>query len=320
MIKVLLTEPAIAPLASRIAAKLPEGVVVAAVSGFDDDEFRRLGADATVLVNARRRIDATTLAMAPSVRFVQLIGVGTDTIDRAAVADAGVTVAYNPGVNTTGVAEHVVMLMLTLVKRLPISEAQTRAGRFAPGEVIGAGIDDLAGATVGLVGMGRIARSVAERLIHFDAQIVYSSRRPVADVDERLRARQLSLAELLRVSKIVSLHVPLTAQTHHLVGAAELAAMPAGSYLVNAARGGLIDEAALHAAIVNGHLGGAALDVLERENDGHNPFADLPSVIVTPHVGGGSRNSMAGVVDRSAANIRRFLAGEPVADPIPDLP
>ena len=93
--------------------------------------------------------------------------------------------------------------------------------------------------------------------------------------------------------------------------------MPRGSYLVNTGRGGLIDEAALRAAIVSGHLAGAGLDVLETENDGRNPFADLPNVIVTPHVGGGSRRSLAATVERTAANIRRFLAGEPVVDVVP---
>jgi phosphoglycerate dehydrogenase-like enzyme len=124
----------------------------------------------------------------------------------------------------------------------------------------------------------------------------------------------MELPELLRVSTILTLHVPLTAETHNLIGAAELAAMPAGSWLVNCGRGGLVDEVALREAIVSGHLSGAGLDVLEHETDGVNPFADLPAVIVTPHVGGGSRNSMAGVVERSTANIRRLIAGEPLRD------
>jgi phosphoglycerate dehydrogenase-like enzyme len=319
MVKVLITEPAMAGMVGRFAERLPPGTDVVAVSSFDDGEFRRLARDATVLVNARRPIDASTLAMAPELRFVQLIGAGFDTIDRAAVADAGIAVAYNPGVNKVGAAEHTVMLMLALIKRLPISEERTRAGAFVPGEVIAAGIDDLADATVGLVGMGQIGRAVAERLVPFGPRIVYHTRRPVPEVEERLGARHVALSELLASSTIVSLHVPLSRETHHLIGAAELAAMSRGSYLVNAGRGGLVDEAALRAAIVSGHLAGAALDVLEHETDGRNPFADLPGVIVTPHLGGGSRNSMNGVLERSAANIRRFLAGDPVVDRVPGI-
>ncbi len=317
MVKILLTEPALASMAALLAERLPAGVEVVALTSFDDDELRRLGADATVLVNFRRPIDATALAMIPSVRFIQLAGVGTNTVDRTAAAAAGVMVAYNPGVNTTGVAEHAVMLMLALIKRLPVSEHLTRAGTFAPGDIISKGVDDLAGAVVGIVGMGNIGRAVTERLTSFGARIVYRSRRPVSEVEAHFGARRLTLDELLSASKIVSLHLPLTTDTYHVIGEPEIAAMPRGSYLVNTGRGGLVDEAALRAAIVSGHLAGAGLDVLETENDGRNPFADLPNVIVTPHVGGGSRRSLAATVERTAANIRRFLAGEPVVDLVP---
>jgi phosphoglycerate dehydrogenase-like enzyme len=316
MVTVLLVDPALKWLADRFAEQLPDDVDVEAVSDFSDSEFRRLAADATVLVNARRPIDVATLAMAPGVRFVQMIGAGTDPLDRAALADAGVVAAFNPGVNRTGAAEHTIMLMLALIKRLPASDRATREGRFAPAEIIARGIDDLADATVGIVGMGHIGQAVAERLVPFGAQIVYHSRRPVPDVDKRFGARRLALDEVLRRSNIVTLHVPLTPETHHLIGPAEIATMPAGSYLINAGRGGLVDEEALRNAIVSGHLAGAGLDVLEHETEGTNPFADLPEVIVTPHLGGGSRNSMTGVVERSSANIGRFLAGQEVSDRI----
>jgi phosphoglycerate dehydrogenase-like enzyme len=316
MAKVLIADPALAELVPRFAERLPADVTVVAVADFTDEGFGRLATDATVLVNARRPINAATLAMAPAVRFVQLIGAGTDTLDPAALAAAGVVAAYNPGVNRTGAAEHAIMLMLALIKRLPASDQATRAGRFAPGEIISRGIDDLADATVGIVGMGHIGQSVAERLVPFGARIVYHSRRPVRDVEARCGAVRLPLDEVLRRSNILTLHVPLTAETHHLIGAAEIATMPHGSYLVNAGRGGLVDEAALRSAIADGQLAGAGLDVLEHETEGSNPFADVPEVIVTPHIGGGSRNSMNGVVDRSAANIRRFLAGEKVLDEI----
>jgi phosphoglycerate dehydrogenase-like enzyme len=316
MDKVLLVDPALAALADRLAERLPVGISVVAVADFSEGEFARLATGATVLVNARRPIDAATLAMAPEVRFIQMIGAGTDTLDRAALAAAGVVAAYNPGVNRTGAAEHAIMLILALIKRLPASSEATRAGRFAPGEIINSGIDDLADATVGIVGMGHIGQAVAERLMPFGPRIVYHSRRPVPDVEARFGAERLPFNELLRRSNVLTLHVPLTPETHHMVGAAEIATMPAGSYLINAGRGGLVDEAALRDAIASGHLAGAGLDVLEHETEGTNPFADVPEVIVTPHLGGGSRNSMNGVVERSTANIRRFLAGEPVLDQV----
>jgi len=315
MVKVLLVDPALAMLRDRFAERLPRDVEVAVVADFGDEEFRRLAADATVLVNARRPIDASTLAMAPATRLIQMIGAGTDTIDRAAAGRAGITVAFNPGVNRSGAAEHAVMLMLALMKRLSSTERATRAGRFAPGEIIADGIDDLADATVGLVGMGHIGQAVAARLAPFGSTIVYHARHPVPGV-VGLAAGPLPLPELLATANIVSLHIPLTPDTQHLIGEREMASMPPGSYLINTGRGGLVDEGALRAAILRGHLAGAGLDVLEHETDGVNPFADLPQVIVTPHLGGGSRNSMEGVVERSTANIRRFLAGEPVRDPV----
>jgi phosphoglycerate dehydrogenase-like enzyme len=318
MTKVLLIDPALAVAVERFREILPVSVEIAVTTSFDHDELARLAKDAEILVNARRRIDAAMLAMAPRARFIQLIGIGYDTVDVAAVASAGITVAYNPGVNAVGVAEQTLMLMLALVKRLPWSERSSRAGQFATAELIGAGIDDLAGTTVGLIGMGDIGTAVAERLIPFGPRIVYSTRRQ-PDEEARLGATWLPLAELLREATIVSLHLPLTPETYHLLGDEELAAMPQGSYLVNTARGGLVDEAALRRAIVREHLRGAALDVLEHETDGRNPFADLPAVIVTPHLGGGSRGSVGRMVERSAANIGRFLAGEPVWDVIPGL-
>ena len=304
MTKILITEPALAGMVRPLQERLP-GVEIAIVTGFDDDELATLGADADVLVNARRRIDARTLGLAPRVRFVQLIGVGTDSVDRPAMAAAGVLVAHNPGVNRTGVAELAIMLMLALTKRLPSSERSTHAGRFVAGEVIATGIGDLAGATIGLIGLGDIGATVAQRLVAFGPRIVYHTRHPVADADTRFGATWLPLQELLATSDI---------------GATELATMRTSAYLVNTARGGLIDEDALRVAIETGRLAGAALDVLEHETEGHNPFSDLPDVIVTPHVGGGSRNSLDGMVVRIAANIERYMAGEPVADPVPLTP
>jgi len=314
--RVVLIDPALAGLRPRFVELLPADVDVVAVSSFDDAEFARLAGDATILVNARRVVDAETLRMAPGVRMIQMIGAGIDPIDLDAAEAAGVAVAFNPGVNTIGAAEHTVMLMLALLKGLQASEMQTRDGTFAPGPMIARGIDDLADATVGLIGMGRIAQAVIQRLAPFGPDIVYHNRRPVPEVEDSHGARWLPLDELLRVATIVTLHVPLTPETRGLIGTAELASMPRGAYLINAGRGGLVDEAALRDAIEQGHLAGAAIDVIENESEGVNRFADLPQVIVTPHLGGASRNSMRNTVDRCTANIRRFIAGEALADQV----
>ena len=201
MPKVLLIDPALVLLADAFRALLPETVEVAATATFDDEEFARLAVDADVLINARRPIDAATLAMAPRARFVQLFGVGRDTVDVAATAAAGVVAAYNPGVNAVGVAEQTLMLMLALIKRIPHSERLSRAGRFATAELIGTGIGDLSGATVGLVGLGDIGRAVAERLVPFGPRVAYcAGTRRSADVEAQLGLTWSPLPELLRTS------------------------------------------------------------------------------------------------------------------------
>jgi len=318
MPKVLLIDPALAIFRERFAERLPTDVEVVAVASFDAGEFARLAVDAEIVINARRPVDAALFRMAPAIRYVQQIGVGTDPVDWPAAEAAGALVAYNPGVNKTGAAEHAVMLMLALLKRLSSTELATRAGRFEPAEVIAAGIDDLADATVGLIGLGQIGQAVAERLVPFGPRVLYATRHPVPEAEARLGVEWRSIPDLLNASTIVSLHLPLSDATRHLIGADELASMPPGSYLVNTGRGGLVDEAALRAAILSGHLAGAGLDVIDGETEGVNPFADLPTVIVTPHIGGGSRNSMANVVERCTANIRRYLAGQPVLDVVLD--
>ena len=316
MAEVLLVDPALAGIVDRFRERLPD-VSVDGVRDFSQTDLAARARDAVVFVDARRPLGAAEMAAAPELRLIQMIGAGFDPVDRAAAAAAGIQVAYNPGVNAIGAAEHTLMLMLALLKQLPASAAATSAGRFEPGEVIGRGIDDLRDATVGLIGMGHIGRAVAERVAAFGASIVYHARHPVPEIEARTGARFATVSELLRVSTIVSLHVPLAPETHHLIGPAELAAMPRGSYLVNAGRGGLVDEAALRDAVARGHLAGAALDVIEAEATGRSPFADVPGILVTPHVGGGSRNSMAGVVERSSANIERLLAGRPIVDVVP---
>jgi D-3-phosphoglycerate dehydrogenase len=169
-----------------------------------------------------------------------------------------------------------------------------------------------------LVGLGAIGRAVAERLRPFGPSVRYTTRRQLdAGTEERLGVTYASLPELLASSTIVSLHLPLSEETRHLIGAAELAQMQPGSLLINTSRGGLVDEAALRDALKRGHLGGAGLDVLQQERAGGNPFTDLPNVIVTSHISGSSRPSGERIVRMAAANIARVLAGEPPQHLVP---
>ena len=286
MPKVLLVDPFLANEIEHFRCLLPEDVTLAICTTYEDAEFAQLAVGADVLVNTLRPIDAATLAMAPRARFVQQFGAGYDPVVVAAANARNVLVASNPGVNAAGVAEHTLLLMLAVVKNLAWSEHWAGQGQFMLDEMPASGIGDLADATIGLVGLGAIGQAVAERLRPFGAHVVYTGRtRQTLDVEERLGVSWLPLPDLLQASNIVSLHLPLTAETRHLIGEPELSMMPRGSFLINTARGGLLDEAALRRAITSGHLQGAGLDVIDDELAGRNPFVDLPQVLITLHLG-----------------------------------
>jgi phosphoglycerate dehydrogenase-like enzyme len=318
MPKVLLTEPIPRPLAQRIQPAFPTGVDFDVVPSLEEADFAAHAADADILLVVHRKIDASTLALAPRVRFVQQASVGYDNLDLAALASTGVLVAYTPGANAVGVAEHTILLMLALLKRLSDADQATRAGRWITNDLILAGIGDLAGATIGLVGFGSIGQAVAERLAGFGAEVLYTSRHPVDhSIEARLGVTYRPLPALLAASSIVSLHLPLTSESRGLIGEAQLAQMRPGALLINTSRGEIVDEEALLRSLTSGHLGGAGLDVLEHEENDHNPFANRADVIVTPHVAGASRASVQRIMQLAVANVVRFLAGEAPVDLVP---
>jgi phosphoglycerate dehydrogenase-like enzyme len=247
--------------------------------------------------------DAGVLRASPALRVIARVGVGTDSIDLRAATERGVVVTVTPGANETTVAEHTLALMLALVRRVGEQDAAVRRGEWnrtgphLPGS--------LAGSTVGLVGHGHIGRLVAERVRVFGARVLASD--PAV-------AGTLPLAELLAAADIVSVHVPRTPATAGLIGAAELGAMRPGALLVNTARGGIVDEDALLAALRDGRLGGAALDVFAHEPPAGSPLLELPNVIASAHVAGLSERSIAEMTRRATASVLDVLAGRRPAD------
>jgi phosphoglycerate dehydrogenase-like enzyme len=296
----------------------PAGASLDMVPTLSEEDLAWHAAEAEILLVIQRKVDASILSILPQVRFVQRVGVGYDNLDLQALQAAGVVAAYTPGANAVAVAEHTILLMLALLKRFPAAESATRQGGWPTLELFQAGLGDLANTTVGLVGFGSIGRAVAQRLVPFGSRLLYTARHAVDPATEQqFRVRYASLEDLLASSMIVSLHVPLTGDTRKLIGQPELAKMPAGAFLVNTSRGEVIDESALRRAIESGKLGGAALDVLYNEGPGGNPFVDLPQVIVTPHVAGGSRAGVERAIQMALANIGRYLRGEPLLDLVP---
>lgn len=280
------------------------------VSPEEGDAFEGELWDAEVLLHLLKPVTAEVLSSAPRLRLVQKIGVGVNTIDLEAARSRRVAVANMPGTNTQAVTEAALMLMLAVLRDLPNFDRASRAeGGWSPGGVSRDrrnSLGELRGRTVGLVGGGAVASRLVEPLRALGARVVYAdkSERPDLGIERR------DLDALLEESDVVSLHVPLTAETEGLMDRSALGRMKPGSVLVNTARGGLVEEAALLQALTNGHLRAAGLDVLAEEPPPpDHPFLALDNVVLTPHVAWLTRETLYRSFDVALENVRRLRDG-----------
>lgn len=244
-------------------------------------------------------------AIAPKLRVIARVGVGYDLIDLAAAREHGVVVTITPGMNQESVAEQTFALLLALTRRVIPGDRMMRAGDWDRRVVA-----PLRGQTLGLVGFGRIGRAVAERALAFNMRVIAHDLAPVGEADRLPQVQRVSLDELLELADVVSLHVPLTEATRALVDARFLARMRPGARLINTARGGLVVEDDLRAALESGRLAGAGLDVLNREPP--NPTDALlgaPNLVLSPHVGGLDSKSLADMAELAARCIIDLRAG-----------
>jgi glyoxylate reductase len=227
------------------------------------------------------------------------MAVGTDNVDLEAAAERGIPVGNTPDVLTDATADLAFALLLALARRIPEGAALVREGRWRtwePAADLGA---DLAGATLGIVGRGRIGEAVARRAAGFGMHVVHSSRRS-----------GLPLEELLERADFVSLHTPLTPETRHLVDADALRRMKRSARLVNTSRGGVVDQAALRAALLEGEIAGAALDVTDPEPlPADDPLLEAPNLLVVPHVGSATERTRARMAEMAVENLLAALAG-----------
>jgi glyoxylate reductase len=251
------------------------------------------------------RVDAELFDAAPRLRAVANLAVGTDNVDLDAAAARGVAVGNTPDVLTDATADLAIALLLSLARRLPEGAARVREGRWGtwqPAQDLGT---DLAGATLGIVGAGRIGQAVTRRAEAFGMRVVHSS-----------RSSGVPLEELLEQADAVSLHAPLTTATRHLIDGAALERMKPTAYLVNTARGGVVDQAALRAALIDGGLAGAALDVTDPEPlPADDPLLDAPNLIVVPHIGSATSGTRAKMADMAVDNLLAALGGRPMPHP-----
>ena len=265
-------------------AWLQERATVLVATDLTAAGLRPLVADVDgIVIRGRGRITGALLERAPRLRVVGRHGVGLDNVDVEACTRRGIWVVYTPLAAVEAVAEHAVGLLLAVARHLASGDRAVRAGEFdaARAGLVGR---NLHGQTLGIIGLGRIGERVAEICrAAFAMPVVFCDLEPREDAAARLDARRLPLAELLAASDIVSVHVPLTPQTRHLIDAAALARMRPGAILVNTARGGVIDEVALVAALRAGRLA-AGLDVFDHEPlPADHPLAALPNVVLSPH-------------------------------------
>ncbi len=259
-----------------------------------------------LLVRSATRITRGVIAAAPQLRVVGRAGVGVDNIDCEAATEHGVLVLNAPEGNTTTTAELALALLFALARRIPRADALVRSGGWSKSGLVGL---ELTGKTLGVVGLGRIGRALAQRARGLQMEVLASD--PFLPPGSRAPegVSLVELEELLARAHFVSLHTPLTPATHHLIDAARLASMRPGALLVNAARGGLVDEAALLAALESGHLGGAALDVYEQEPPPQaHPLYARADVVLTPHLGASSREAQRSVAIEVAQQVAEFLS------------
>jgi glyoxylate reductase len=287
----------------------------------DEREFHRLVADrgpevVGLGVLLTTEVDEHLLGQLPSLRIVASYSVGVDNVDLAAVQARGVIVTNTPDVLTEATADLTWALILAVARRMREGEAAVRERLWRdwhPRFLLGL---ELSGATLAILGLGRIGAAVARRALGFGMRLVYWSRSAKPDLERALGIRRLELDAALATADVVSIHLPLTAETHHLIDADRLARFKPGAILVNTARGPIVDEAALADALERGHLAGAGLDVYEEEPRIHPRLLAHPRTVLLPHLGSATvaaRTAMARLV---AENLRAVLEGRPPLTPV----
>jgi glyoxylate reductase len=263
------------------------------------------------------RVDEQLLARAPHLKIVANAVVGYDNIDIAACRARGIRVTNTPDVLTDATADLAIALLLAVTRQLPQAEVSLRAGGFQGWgfwDYLGR---DLKGAVLGIFGMGRIGQAVARRAAGFGLEVQYTSRTPLPPaLEAELGVLAVDWETLLTTSDFLSLHAPATPETRHLLDEAALKRMKTGSYLINTARGTLVDEDALVRALRKGPLAGAGLDVYEREPIIHPGLLELDNVVLLPHIGSATSGTREGMAMLAARNVHAVLAGGEPLTPV----
>jgi D-3-phosphoglycerate dehydrogenase / 2-oxoglutarate reductase len=267
-----------------------------------------------LIVRSQVQVDAALVAAGERLRVVARAGVGLDNIDVDAAAAAGITVLNAPDGNTIAAAEHTLALLLAVARRIPAADAALRAGEWGRARTVGI---ELRGRTLGIIGLGRIGLAVADRARAFGMPVVGFDPYASSDVVLRHGIELASLPDLLARADVVTVHVPLTDETAHLLDAGALARLKPGAIVLNLARGGVVDEAALAEALQEGRLWGAGVDVYEREPPTESPLLSAPNVVLTPHIAASTAEAQIAVAVEIAERVIGALAMAPASNPVP---
>jgi phosphoglycerate dehydrogenase-like enzyme len=256
------------------------------------------------------KVDQALLDKAPRLKVVSNMAVGVDNIDLEACTQRGIPVGYTPGVLTEGTADLAMAILLAIARRIPVASQDAREGRWktwSPTGWLGA---DLNGATLGIVGLGKIGSAVARRAQGFGMRLVYSDTGRHPDLEKELGAKMLPLGELLRESDFVSLHVPLTEETRGLIDESALREMKPTAFLINTSRGPVVNTGDLIVALEEGWIAGAALDVTDPEPlPPNHPLYRLPNCLVVPHIGSATQNTRRRMAELACDNLLAGLEG-----------
>lgn len=304
--KILITDG----LAPEGVARLRAHADVAVHQGLTPDDLRAAIADAdAVVVRSRTRLDGEMLAHARALRVIARAGVGVDNIDVEAATRRGILVLNTPDSSTISTAEHTMAMMLALVRHLPAAHLSTSSGEWQRERFTGV---ELYGKTLGVLGLGKIGSEVAHRAAAFGMRVIAYDPFVSAERAARSGAELTSWETVLAQSDLLTVHVPLTPRTHHLLGGPQFAQLKPGAFVINCARGELVDQEALLAALDEGRVGGAALDVFENEPPRQMRLLQHPRVIVTPHLAASTAEAAHNISLEIAEQVLRALAGQPV--------
>ena len=299
-------------LRAELIARYPDAVFTQSPSVLAGDELVKLLRGHERAIVGLEKIDEALLAQVPELRVISKYGVGLDGLDLEAMQRRGIKLAWTGGVNRRAVSELTLAFAISLLHRVPETAGALRDGRFTP--MVGR---QLTGRTVGIIGCGHVGKDLVRLLAPFECRVLAHDIRDYPAFYAAYRLQPVPLDHLLAESEIVTLHVPLDASTRGLIGAAELARMRKGAVLINAARGGLVDEAALEAALTSGHLTGAAFDVFQLEPDANSRLLALPTFLGTPHIGGSTEEAqlaMGRAAIEGLETARLLVDGQPPAE------